>query len=267
MNWYYASDGQRKGPLGEQEIEALVGQGVVTEETLVWREGMENWEPYGALRSRRPGAEPGVVTCASCGGGFPAAEVITLADRTYCGACKPAAVQRLREGLVSSTAAEAIRHQHLKHEASVRSIGFLYYFGGAAFLLMGAMRGVLATRWAGGVGAADVVTMVILLGLGAGQIVTATGLRRLRPWARIPTAIISGVGLLAFPIGTLINAYILYLVFSRKGRMVFSEEYRAVMEQTPQIKYKSSKWIWVLFGLLALLCGLGGLAIYFAPRG
>lgn len=96
------------------------------------------------------------------------------------------------------------------------------------------------------------VSFIFLL-LGAGQLWVGYGLRRLRKWARIPTGILSGLGLLAFPIGTLINAYILYLLFCQKGKMVFSDEYRAVIEQTPHIKYRTSIIVWIVLGLLLLL--------------
>ena len=79
----------------------------------------------------------------------------------------------------------------------------------------------------------------------------------MKKWARIPTGILSGIGLLAFPIGTLINAYVLYLIFSAKGKMVFSDEYRAVIEQTPHIKYRTSIIVWIVLGLLLLLIAFG----------
>ena len=47
MNWHYAIDGENRGPVGDEEIQGLVQQGVITGETLVWREGMADWAPYG----------------------------------------------------------------------------------------------------------------------------------------------------------------------------------------------------------------------------
>ena len=45
MNWYYAINGENRGPVGDDEFQCLVQQGVITGETLVWREGMANWAP------------------------------------------------------------------------------------------------------------------------------------------------------------------------------------------------------------------------------
>jgi len=106
----------------------------------------------------------------------------------------------------------------------------------------------------------------VLLVMGTGLIWVGTGLRRLRKWARIPTGILSGIGLLGFPLGTLINGYILYLIFSQKGKTVFSEDYRAVIEQTPHIKYRTSIVVWVLLGLVLLLIGVGIIAMIVGGR-
>ena len=60
MDWYYAAGADRKGPVSEEEFQRLVQQGVVTSQTLVWHEGMANWQPHGGgtpppmpLRTRR----------------------------------------------------------------------------------------------------------------------------------------------------------------------------------------------------------------------
>ena len=96
----------------------------------------------------------------------------------------------------------------------------------------------------------------VLFVLGAGQIWVGVGLRRLRKWARIPTGILSGLGLLGFPLGTIINAYILYLVFCQKGKTVFSEEYQIVVEQTPHLKYRTSIIVWILLALVLAFIAL-----------
>lgn len=226
MDWYYAVGTERKGPVGEDEFLRLVREGAVTAASLVWHEGMANWQPHGELMAAPPPLS--AVTCSGCGRSYGREEVILLEGSSYCAACKPAAVQRMKEG-GAPNAAEQTRKTHLSHEASVQSIGVLYYLGGGFLILIGAMMAAMMS-----------VAGVFLLLMGAGQIWVGTGLRRLKGWARIPTAVLSVIGLLAIPIGTLINAYILYLLFCRKGNTVFSEEYRRVIEQTPGIKYRTS---------------------------
>jgi hypothetical protein len=267
MDWYYAVAGNKKGPVTPAEFNRLVQQGVVTAETLVWRVGMPAWQPYaGETRAAHPAAAappPIGVTCAGCGRNFPQSDVIPLAGRIYCAACKPMAVQRLAEGVTANSDVEAIRNEFLKHEASVKSIGLLYYLGaGFTFLIgLGAALGGAARSDAGGASVS-----FFFFALGAGQFWLGHGLRKLKRWARIPTAILSGIGLLAVPIGTLINGYILYLIFSAKGKMVFSDEYREVMEQTPHIKYRTSLLVWILFALVLGFLAFVLIAAVFGQR-
>ena len=44
MNWYYSDDQrERKGPLEDAEIAALISDGRLRADTLVWNETLENW--------------------------------------------------------------------------------------------------------------------------------------------------------------------------------------------------------------------------------
>jgi uncharacterized RDD family membrane protein YckC len=56
MTWYYANAGQQVGPVSEAELEQLVRNGVVREDTLVWRDGLPGWQPYGTARGMGAGA-------------------------------------------------------------------------------------------------------------------------------------------------------------------------------------------------------------------
>jgi uncharacterized RDD family membrane protein YckC len=46
MNWYYAIGQQRQGPVTEQQLQALAKDGVLTGDTLVWRECMTGWQAW-----------------------------------------------------------------------------------------------------------------------------------------------------------------------------------------------------------------------------
>lgn len=264
MNWYYALGADRKGPVGDEEFQRLVQQGTVTPATLVWRDGMANWQPHGASTPTTlpASAALGAAACASCGRTVPESEIFSLSGLRYCAACKPLILQRIKDGQpLASSAVEEMRKTHIKHEASVKSIGVLYYLGGAALFFVGIASltpGFAGTRGASGIEAFGVAGFFFLLS--AGQIWVGSGLRRLRSWARIPTGILSGLGLLAFPIGTIVNAYILWLVFSQKGTTVFSNEYQAVIAQTPHIKYRTSVLIWILLGIVLLIIAIAGIA-------
>lgn len=43
--WYYGTEGQQQGPVSERELRQMMAQGIVTRETLVWRDGLGEWKP------------------------------------------------------------------------------------------------------------------------------------------------------------------------------------------------------------------------------
>lgn len=67
MTWYYAVGLQQQGPVTEEQLQALAKDGVITGDTLVWRDGMANWQPY------RTQIAPGAIPSTSVGGGVIAA--------------------------------------------------------------------------------------------------------------------------------------------------------------------------------------------------
>ena len=115
MNWYHAADGQQSGPFTEEQFRELIASGKVQPQTLVWETRLPNWIPLAQvppelLRSTAPSAAaysaaPGQVLCAECGKSFPPDEVIRIADRNVCAACKPILVQRLSEGAAPASVA------------------------------------------------------------------------------------------------------------------------------------------------------------------
>jgi hypothetical protein len=163
---------------------------------------------------------------------------------------------------VSNTESEQIRQEHLSHEASVKSVGSLYYLG-AILLSLGFLafsRTALNSGYMNGWGL--IVGSVLMLGIIVLQWKLATGLRQLRPWVRIPTIVLSIIGLIGFPLGTIISAYILYLMFAPKSKMIFSPEYRQVIADSPHIRYRSSILKTVLIVILVMATFMG-LALYF----
>jgi uncharacterized RDD family membrane protein YckC len=60
MQWYYAIDGQRCGPVTHLELERLVRAGTIVGDTLLWRQGMNEWQTLAAVRAVNPAwiAEP-----------------------------------------------------------------------------------------------------------------------------------------------------------------------------------------------------------------
>ena len=144
----------------------------------------------------------------------------------------------------------ALRQAHIRHEIQLQSIGALYLLGSILIGIVaipmvfdiGEIRGGFSGMWLG--------ILTIYGFLAAVLFALGIGFRRLHSWVRIPGAIFSGIGLLGFPIGTLISAWILYLMFCRAGRVVLAPTYRAVIDATPQVRYRRTKGDWIATGLV-----------------
>jgi hypothetical protein len=105
MEWYYALNDQRMGPVSESEFLRLIANGEVRPETLVWREGMTEWQP---CREVAPPTPSPAAMCSDCGAMFPENELITIDGGRVCAACKPVFLQRLREGVDTAEPADRL---------------------------------------------------------------------------------------------------------------------------------------------------------------
>jgi uncharacterized RDD family membrane protein YckC len=56
MNWFYVDAGQQAGPVPDEQLDELVRSGKVRGDTLVWREGLANWQAYS--QARPEGVQP-----------------------------------------------------------------------------------------------------------------------------------------------------------------------------------------------------------------
>jgi uncharacterized RDD family membrane protein YckC len=110
--WYYVENGQQRGPVQESDLDALRQEGKITSETLVWREGMDNWQPLSqvqpaaagvATAAPAPAGSGATVACSQCGMVLPVSEVIRYGNASVCANCKPLFVQKLREGASVTT--------------------------------------------------------------------------------------------------------------------------------------------------------------------
>ncbi|MBR0758546.1 DUF4339 domain-containing protein [Bradyrhizobium jicamae] len=54
--WFYASEGQQKGPFPEAQLRDLIARGTVRGDTLVWTEGMSGWQKAVEIPGLVPGA-------------------------------------------------------------------------------------------------------------------------------------------------------------------------------------------------------------------
>lgn len=107
MKWYYADAGRQVGPVEDAQLDDLLRSGAVRDDTLIWREGMANWQPHSAVRGpAKPIPIPAAAVpiaaetrfCSECGRPYPAHEMVTIGTATVCAQCKPLYMQRVREG-------------------------------------------------------------------------------------------------------------------------------------------------------------------------
>ena len=196
------------------------------------------------------------IECPTCLQSVQADFLIPAGATQVCANCRDEYLQRMKEGVPTTQSNEwaGIRQEHIKHEASLRSVGLLYYLGGG-FMCIAGVGMILATFIGAPAGEGFALLagmMIVYLLFGGGFIFVGRGLRQLRPWVKIPVTIFSGLGLFSIPIGTLINGYILYLMYSKKGTVVFSLEYQDIRAATPEIQYKTSKLAWGVLIILVL---------------
>jgi hypothetical protein len=109
MDWYYAANGQQVGPVSEEQFEQLIRSGTLQPTSLVWREGLPEWQTLQAVRGAAPATSamtppPLSVAlnqspCAECQRVFPQSEMVFLNRCWVCAECKPIFVQRMKEGV------------------------------------------------------------------------------------------------------------------------------------------------------------------------
>ncbi|MFD0892284.1 hypothetical protein KBB96_12715 [Luteolibacter ambystomatis] len=153
---------------------------------------------------------------------------------------------------------EQLRRQCIKRESTLKSLGGLQIIGGV-FLIVGILSALSRGPGQGPDNPVMAGTAVILP-LALLSLVNGVGLYKLMPWARIVGTVLSCLGLLGFPIGTLINALILGAYWSKPSDLIFSADYKRIVAATPHVKMKTSKVMivmLVIFGVVVLaLAGL-----------
>ena len=167
---------------------------------------------------------------------------------------------------------EAVRMQYLKHESALRSVGYLYYLALCA-IPVGIVAAVMtAPSGSSGGGGALVILVLFMLVVGLPIFLLARGIRNLSRWACIIAGVFAVLGVLGGLInpkngalGTVLNAYIAWLVFSGKGMFVTSREYHSVVEATPHIKPTLGLLTWLLLAFVVLLVLALGVTMLHKP--
>jgi hypothetical protein len=67
-SWFVASGGKQEGPYSEPVFRNLISEGTVTQDTLVWSEGMSGWQRAGDIPGLAPGGVRPPAYASSTGG-------------------------------------------------------------------------------------------------------------------------------------------------------------------------------------------------------
>lgn len=155
----------------------------------------------------------------------------------------PAATQRFHE---------RTREEHASAESGIRAMGAVFWLQGFALAVVaGFSLAVAQETFAQTVAAiaGGPVALGIVFAFGLLMVWMGGRLRMLDPNARLPGLAFAGVGLLAFPIGTVLSLYFLALLSSQKGRHVFSAAYREAREGTPEMTPPIAWGVWACVAL------------------
>jgi len=96
MDWYYANGGEKQGPVDQAAFDRLAAEGVILETTLVWHEGLTEWQRYSDT-------EPAMY-CTECGKPHPIGFMMPFGRSWICVNCKPRFAQKIREGVLHTLA-------------------------------------------------------------------------------------------------------------------------------------------------------------------
>jgi uncharacterized RDD family membrane protein YckC len=163
MAWYYAEGNQQKGPVDEAALDDLVRQGVVRDDTLVWRDGMASWQPHASARPRpEPPPIPDSATaemryCSECGRPFPAHELSFAAGSQVCPGCRPIVMQRSPAASWTAPAAASIAPAGYEPPQKIHYGGFWIRF--VARLIDAILLGIVSS--------VIQIPLRIMLGVGA----------------------------------------------------------------------------------------------------
>ena len=162
---------------------------------------------------------------------------------------------------------ESVRRMHLSDEALIRGVGWLYLLGGALGVLAGLSGIVIGAEYAknkyppnNGPDLAVLGRELVYLGkfvLAVAIPLDYTGwtMTRLDPMGKIFAILFSTIGLICIPIGTLISAYMLYLLLSAKGKFIYSRHYNGIIAATPHTIYRSVL-VWMVLASVMVAAAL-----------
>ena len=88
MDWYYQQNDAAQGPVSEETFRALIAGGLIRPDTLVWHDGMAEWQPLSVVEPGAAGG-PAAVPPPPAGGYVPSGSVATNPELKACAKSGP----------------------------------------------------------------------------------------------------------------------------------------------------------------------------------
>lgn len=122
MIWFFLEQGKQHGPLSDEQVVDMVAQGRIHSATLIWHEGLADWQTYAYVSAR--GSAPALLTpvemgldptkppppppplqlCSQCSRQYLVDDILLFDNAPVCINCKPYFFQRLKEGFAQRSA-------------------------------------------------------------------------------------------------------------------------------------------------------------------
>lgn len=202
MNWHYVRDGKQDGPHSEETMRDLLKTGAVNAQTLVWRDGMGNWEPISQaaphLLPPAPGLslhkpDPEDAVCSECGGVFLSSEMVIIRGAKVCARCKPLRLQKIQEGVpTGDRAAQLARLLKIAKAQRGVNMGILLLFLCYGVIFFVTFAGIAANPNSAGSPPGAMAILTMIAGLG----VLAVGLLQILYVYRLASALEVGLPIL-----------------------------------------------------------------------
>lgn len=223
------------GPYSEFDLRSMVQSGLIQPSELGWQEGMADWKPLSTF-----------VSFATLPGS-PAAKSGASAGKKV-----KSSVKNFFSGPPSRNNDEGMRQYYRNAETNVRLVGGLYYLSGAIFVIGGALTLQQSQKE---IHPTDVekITPFVCFAIAVLYFWMGRQLRTLNSAGVIPATIVACLGMLKFPVGTVVNGVVLYVLHCSKGHEVFSEEYHGIVERTPKMNRRTGLLTWIALGLIVMV--------------
>lgn len=113
----------------------------------------------------------------------------------------------------------------------------------------------------------ELIIGLLLFAFAAFALITAYGVYRMSPWGRVLEICCSIMGLLAFPLGTVISALILWYLFKPEALILFGAKPLNQLSEAQQAKFQSfledkpNPGCWIAAAVVAVSIGFGTLMV------